>query len=239
VILTGWNPALIPDPGSEVARGTLLYSGSAEGCSYGLSERFPERFRDRFLNCISHGRLWFVPDAERIEYKPWGLAALRAIARCGDAVAGLLFRGGKPRKDARRTLRRLGLWEKTQILPWIAPAEAWRETTRSHVLWLSLGGVTRTLGEPVLAVKVFGYLRSGRPIVAAVPPDSDTARFLRGMPGAFVPDPGDERALEEAFREALALPPERTFERDIDEYRSDRQIERLFHVLEGVAGGRR
>lgn len=231
VILTGWEDIPTPPEKPSVAQGTLLYTGSVEGCSYGMAERFPPSLSQRVLRAVSGGTLAYVPNPEAVDYRPWGLAAVRAIASCGSSVKELIFRGGKPRGDLKRVLRRLGLWSKTSVRGWIASKEAWREMMCSHVLWLSRGGVTRTLGEPVISIKAFDYLASGRPIVAALPPDSDTARLLRGQPGVFVPDPGDEHALREAFREALALPPEKTFERNLEEYRFERQLEKLYSVL--------
>ena len=101
----------------------------------------------------------------------------------------------------------------------------------SHVLWMCRRGVSRTRGGPIVAAKVFNYLASGRPIFAALPPECDTAAILRGHPGVFLPDPGDDRTMDEALREALSLPPDRRFERNVDEYRRDRLAEKMAGVL--------
>ena len=85
----------------------------------------------------------------------------------------------------------------------------------------------------MIASKVFTYLASGRPIFAVLPPECDTAAVLRGQPGVFMPDPGDDRALDEALSEALSLPPERCFERDVEAYRRDRLAERMVRILSG------
>jgi hypothetical protein len=48
----------------------------------------------------------------------------------------------------------------------------------------------------------------------------------------------DDRAIDEALEEALSLPPERHFERDLEAYRRDRLAEKMAGILRGALGGR-
>jgi colanic acid biosynthesis glycosyl transferase WcaI len=53
------------------------------------------------------------------------------------------------------------------------------------------------------------YFAAGRPVVAAVAPDSETAREIEASGGGVVVAPGDPHALAEALRGLAADPEER------------------------------
>jgi glycosyltransferase involved in cell wall biosynthesis len=55
-------------------------------------------------------------------------------------------------------------------------------------------------GAGVVAGKVFEYLAAERPIIAAVPPDGETAAFVRDAGAGIVVPPGDVDAIEGALR---------------------------------------
>jgi colanic acid biosynthesis glycosyl transferase WcaI len=63
-------------------------------------------------------------------------------------------------------------------------------------------------GRTSMPSKVLGYLAAGRPVVAAVDTDSETARFLRRAGAGIVVPPGDPPALADAIV-ALRDDPER------------------------------
>lgn len=229
VVTNGWEPPL---PGREAlaSTGTLLYSGSAASDVYGFAPKHPSRLSRRLRHRLSLGRLCYMPFTEKFKYHAWGRQALRAISRTSGRISTLVFQDTVSR-DMKTHLKRLSLSDKTRVLPWASPAQARLEMAGAHVLWLCLCGTSTTDGEPVVCSKVFSYLASGRPIFAVLPPECDTAAILRGQPGVFMPDPNDGEALVEGLREALSLPPEKCFERDIDAYRTDRLVERMAGIF--------
>lgn len=234
VVTLGWEPADVRGAGT-VTPETLLYSGSALGEAYGFADRFPSKLSRRLRRRLSLGRLLYSPFVGEVEYQPLGKQALKAIARCRGRFSSLVFRGARAKLvmgPLGRLLGRFGLAGKARLLEPTSQKQAQAEQCTAHVLWLCLAGTSRTDGEPVVSSKVFNYLASGRPIFAVLPPECDTAKILRGRPGVFMPDPHDEDGLVEALREALALPPERHFERDIDAYRRDRLAEKMVGALQ-------
>ncbi len=95
------------------------------------------------------------------------------------------------------------------------------------------------MGRTSVPSKVIGYLAGGRPVVASVDADSDTARCVQGAGGVVVPA-GDPDALARAV-EALALQdsaPARVaartaFER---EFSADRVMARYVELFASLAG---
>lgn len=230
----GWTPAA---PGASPERGRLVYSGSLTPDLYGFAEKFPWKLSMRLRSRLTLGRWCHAPFDREVDYRAWGIAALEAVARCRDRVASLEFRGARDPGVALRRARRLGLGRIARAFPWTTPRRAADDLAGAHVLWLCCAGTSARGGEPVVLSKAAGYLASGRPVLAVLPPECDTAGILRGQPGVFLPDPADARAVEGALREALALPPGKRFDRDVDHLRADRLAGELAGLLEEAVGG--
>jgi hypothetical protein len=235
VVTNGWGWT-VSRPTTEVLPGTLVYSGSAVAETYGFARRFPSQVSRKIWHRATLGRLYHTPFASQVDYHPWGRRALWAISRCQNHFSALVFRGRKLSGEASRCLEHLSLSDKTQMLPWVPPDRDRIDMGRAHCLWLSLAGINRTDGAPVVSSKVFPYLHSGRPIFAVLPPACDTAEILRNQPGVFMPDPHDEASLVDALEAALSLPADKRFDRDIDAYRYDRLAEKMVGVLAAAVG---
>jgi hypothetical protein len=234
----GGQPERPPPP----ERGRLLYSGSLTPDLYGFARRFPWKLSMRLRSGLTLGRLCHAPFAGEVDYRPWGLAALEAIARRRGAASSLEFAGARHAGVAMAHARRLGLGQLVRVSPWAGRDRAAADLARAHVLWLCCAGTSARGGEPVLLSKAAGYLASGRPIFAALPPECDTAELLRGHAGVFMVDPTDPDALDDALDNALAgalaraleTAPDAGFDRDVGHLRSDRLAERLVGLLADV-----
>jgi glycosyltransferase involved in cell wall biosynthesis len=82
--------------------------------------------------------------------------------------------------------------------------------------------------------KLFEYAAAGKPILAAVPPDGESAAFLARVGGGYVIPPRDPAALQQAIQQLARLgslpviPQDRT---QLDCYRRSYLAERLAEVL--------
>jgi hypothetical protein len=230
----GWGR---PDSRGDgrVTPGSLLYSGSASGPSYGFVTRFPNlRLGRRIRHGATFGRLYYTPFAREIAYRPYGIAALEGLAPLEKRISWMIFRGGAFNADMSAQMAACGLTPKVERRPWVCRTTAQAELADAHVLWLSLAGLGGARGEPVIACKVFAYLASGKPIVAVLPPSCDTARVLRGQPGVFLPDPENAVEIGQAFAAALATTPGTLYARDVDRFRLDVLASRFARALARV-----
>ena len=73
---------------------------------------------------------------------------------------------------------------------------------------VSLVTILRGQGRTSVPSKVLGYLAAGRPVIAAVDADSETARFLIRAGAGVIVAPGDPTALAEAIL-AMRMDPDR------------------------------
>jgi hypothetical protein len=218
---------------------TLLYSGSANGHAYGFTKAFPSLRGGRQLRrAVTGGRLYHAPFEDDIEYQPYGLNALAGVSGANGAATSMIFRGTHFNGTTGKKLRELSMMDKAEALPWISHHQAQSELPTAHVLWLTLAGIGNGKGEPVVACKAFSYLASGRPIVAVVPPQSETAGILRGHAGVWLPDPASIQEIKEAFQAALDTPAHVSFDRDVDDYRIDALTDDLLRAVERALGRR-
>jgi colanic acid biosynthesis glycosyl transferase WcaI len=67
---------------------------------------------------------------------------------------------------------------------------------------VSLVTMKRDIGEVSVPSKVLAYFAAGRPVIAAVPEDSETARMIRRAGAGTVVPPDDGPALAAALLEA-------------------------------------
>ncbi len=158
------------------------------GCDFddfaGLAYRPGERFR------ITHTGSFFG----KRDPRPF----LQALHDSGlDAVARFL---GDFRSADREWAEQLGLGDRLELIPYAPRAESLELQRDSDALLLLIpeaGG----RGKGVLSGKVFEYLASGRPILAAVPPDGAAADLIRETGAGVVAPPDDVEALKAALVE--------------------------------------
>jgi glycosyltransferase involved in cell wall biosynthesis len=158
------------------------------GCDFddfaGLAYRPGERFR------ITHTGSFFG----KRDPRPF----LQALHDSGlDAVARFL---GDFRSADREWAAELGLGDRLELIPYAPRVESLELQRDSDALLLLIpeaGG----RGKGVLSGKVFEYLASGRPILAAVPPDGAAAELIRETGAGVVVPPDDVEALKAALVE--------------------------------------
>ncbi len=158
------------------------------GCDFddfaGLDYRPGERFR------ITHTGSFFG----KRDPRPF----LQALHDSGlDAVARFL---GDFRSADREWAAQLGLGDRLELIPYAPRVESLELQRDSDALLLLIpeaGG----RGKGVLSGKVFEYLASGRPILAAVPPDGAAAELIRETGAGVVVPPDDVDALKAALVE--------------------------------------
>ena len=158
------------------------------GCDFddfaGLAYRPGERFR------ITHTGSFFG----KRDPRPF----LQALHDSGlDAVARFL---GDFRSADREWAEQLGLGDRLELIPY-APRAASLELQRDSDALLLLIPEAGGRGKGVLSGKVFEYLASGRPILAAVPPDGAAADLIRETGAGVVAPPDDVEALKAALVE--------------------------------------
>ena len=123
---------------------------------------------------------------------------LQALHDSGiDAVARFV---GDFRSADREWAEELGLGERLELIPYAPRATALALQRDSDALLLLIpeaGG----RGRGVLSGKVFEYLASCRPVLAAVPPDGAAADLIRETGAGVVAAPEDVDALREALVE--------------------------------------
>jgi glycosyltransferase involved in cell wall biosynthesis len=160
----------------------------ANGCDFddfaGLAYRPAARFR------ITHTGSFFG----KRDPRPF----LQALHDSGlDVVARFL---GDFRSADREWAAQLGLGDRLQLLPY-APRGRSLELQRDSEALLLLVPAAGGRGRGVLSGKVFEYLASARPILAAVPPDGAAAALVRETGAGVVVPPDDVDALREALAE--------------------------------------
>jgi glycosyltransferase involved in cell wall biosynthesis len=158
----------------------------ANGCDFddfaGLPYHRAERFR------ITHTGSFFG----KRDPRPF----LTALAESGlDAVARFV---GDFRSADREWAERLELGDRLELVPY-APRRVALELQRDSEALLLLIPEAGGRGRGVLSGKVFEYLASERPILAAVPPDGAAAALIRETGAGVVAPPDDVPALREAL----------------------------------------
>ncbi len=163
----------------------------ANGCDFddfaGLDYARGERFR------ITHTGSFFG----RRDPRPF----LNALAESGaDAVARFV---GDFRPADREFAESLGLGDRLELhrfLPRRAALAMQRDSEALLLLIPDAGG----RGKGVLSGKVFEYLASERPVLAAVPPDGAAAELIREAGAGVVAAPDDPAALRAALEELVS-----------------------------------
>jgi glycosyltransferase involved in cell wall biosynthesis len=123
---------------------------------------------------------------------------LQALHDSGlDAVARFL---GDFRSADREWAEGLGLGDRLELIPY-APRSTSLALQRDSEALLLLIPDAGGRGKGVLSGKVFEYIASGRPILAAVPPDGAAADLIRETGAGVVAPPDDVDALRDALLE--------------------------------------
>jgi len=121
---------------------------------------------------------------------------LQALHDSGvDAVARFL---GDFRSADRDWAEELGLGDRLELIPYAPRATSLALQRDSDALLLLIPEAAGR-GKGVLSGKVFEYLASGRPVLAAVPPDGAAADLIRETGAGVVAAPDDVDALREAL----------------------------------------
>jgi len=163
----------------------------ANGCDFddfvGLDYTPGERFR------ITHTGSFFG----RRDPRPF----LTALAESGvDAVARFV---GDFRPGDREFAEGLGLGDRLELHPFLPRRQALALQRNSEALLLLIpdaGG----RGKGVLSGKIFEYLASERPVLAAVPPDGAAAELIREAGAGVVAPSDDPAALRAALEELVS-----------------------------------
>lgn len=87
---------------------------------------------------------------------------------------------------------------------WVGHGQALDLMGRADLLFLPVSG--GHYAHSALPGKLFEYIGTRRPILAAVPPDSEVAHVLTDVGGAWRVDPGDVPAMVQALAHLLAQP---------------------------------
>jgi glycosyltransferase involved in cell wall biosynthesis len=123
---------------------------------------------------------------------------LQALHDSGlDVVARFI---GDFRHSDREWAERLELGDRLELIPY-APRRAALELQRDSEALLLLIPEAGGRGKGVLSGKVFEYLASRRPILAAVPPDGAAAELVLATGAGVVASPDDPEAMRSALAE--------------------------------------
>ncbi|HOX43463.1 MAG TPA: glycosyltransferase family 4 protein [Myxococcota bacterium] len=172
-----------------------------------------------------------------------GASMVADAARILSARKGVLFvfvgeGEEKPKVEARA--RELGL-SNVKFLPFQPRARLPEVQATADV-----GLVTLSPGRGRTSVpsKVLGYMAAGRPVIASVDLDSDTADDIRKAQAGLVVAPGDPTALADAILKAHDDPAWRASSGEnarkhfVQEYSRDQVLERYRKVLEEAVAGK-
>src|SRR5206468_1592145 len=127
---------------------------------------------------------------------------LTALARSGldDVVVRFV---GDFRSTDREWAETLELGDRLELIPY-APRRAALELQRDSEALLLLIPDAGGRGKGVLSGKVFEYLASERPVLAAVPPDGAAAELIRETGAGVVAPSDDPAALQAALEELVS-----------------------------------
>ena len=169
------------------------------------------------------------------------LKALVQLKRCDPARAQLLrltFVREAMEPPLSRVIVTLGLEDIVEIIPSVPHAEAVEKQRQAHALLL-LGRPPSMKGYELFAgAKLFGYLKSGRPIIGVLPND-ETRKILHRVGVTTIADAGSPseivcvlyRLVETWLQGRLnSLLPDRS---KCEGYSAERQTEALIRALEG------
>jgi glycosyltransferase involved in cell wall biosynthesis len=126
------------------------------------------------------------------------------ILRRSDGIHFLMVGGGRRRAAAEKLAKSLGLGNMT----WtdFRPKEDLADSLSAcHVALISQRAGVEGVAVPC---KLYGILASGRPVIAAVPETSETARVVREEACGAVVVPEDADALASAIRHLAGNPPQ-------------------------------
>lgn len=155
---------------------------------------------------------------------------------------------GKFGKANAADMRRLGLEKVVSLEGYLPHSQSVRLLMESDVLFLSLYSLVHWPRHYILPGKVFEYLVSGKPILAAVP-EGDTRDLVRRAQAGWCVDPHDVHAIKTLLAELvqqklsgrLRIDPDRRYIQQFERRELTRRLAELMDRLTGgsVAGGLR
>jgi colanic acid biosynthesis glycosyl transferase WcaI len=161
-------------------------------CLGGVAERGPNRVsfgwkEDEFI-CLHAGNMGFKQDLNNL---------LDAAAQAKDSVRFVLAGDG----SERARLRRRQVEERIHLASFLEPQPSGRYEQMLESADILLINQRSSVDEMSLPSKLTAYFAAGRPIVAAVPPGSETASEVEGAGAGIVVPPGKPEALINAILE--------------------------------------
>lgn len=132
------------------------------------------------------------------------LVRASTLLRDLDDLAVVVVGGGAGHPDLVRLVTALGA-NKVRLLPHQPRSLLSKSLSAASV---HVVGLARGLAGYVVPSRAYGVLAAGRPLIAAVDSDSETAALVRKARCGFVVPPGEPEALAAAIREAHASRPE-------------------------------
>lgn len=197
--------------------------------------RLPSLRRPGRVHLVHSGTLYPGPDRDPTSL----LTAVAALRTRGALPAGLRITLRATGFDAvyRPTLDRLGLADVVELAPALGHREALREVLDADGLLLFQGHTS----NPAIPAKAYEYLRAGRPILALVAQDGETAGLLqRCGVGNFAPidDPRRIEPVLEQFLASLATGTLRVLDQDESSRLSRRhRVAEAAALLDRLVGG--
>ncbi len=166
-------------------------------CLGGVAERGPNRVSfgweaNEFI-CLHAGNMGFKQDLNNL---------LDAAAQAKDSVRFVLAGDG----SERARLRRRQVEERIDRAAFLEPQPSGRYEQMLESADILLINQRSSVDEMSLPSKLTAYFAAGRPIVAAVPPDSETASEVEAAGAGIVVPPGKPEALMNAILELRSDP---------------------------------
>lgn len=144
--------------------------------------------------CLHGGNMGHKQDLDNV---------LDAADSCGDPTIRVVLAGeGNDRRRLEDRARQLHL-DGVSFLP---PQPWGRYEEMLQVADLLLVNQRSSVGDMSLPSKLTSYFAAGRPVVAAVAPDSETAHEIRRAEAGVVVPPGDPKALADALSDLRRQP---------------------------------
>jgi putative colanic acid biosynthesis glycosyltransferase WcaI len=169
-------------------------------CLGGVAERGPDRvsfgWQENEFICLHAGNMGFKQDLDNL---------LDAAAQGKDAVRFVLAGDGSERSR----LRRRQVEERIHRAAFLEPQPSGRYEQMLESADILLINQRSSVNEMSLPSKLTAYFAAGRPIVAAVPPESETALEMGAARAGVLVPPGKPEALMQAILELRSDPQRR------------------------------
>lgn len=116
----------------------------------------------------------------------------------------------------------------------VSHQEALTEEVSADALLLLLSQQSNGLG--IVPGKLSEYLGAGRPILAIVPSESETARIIEEVGAGIVAPPSSDEGIEKALNTMMSSPPEQTPRRNLSSLGRREATRQLATLLDEITG---